>query len=59
VIEHEKTGENAAAPVVHMDGAHLGRLGLSSRRNRWRQLCGAASKIQDEDRTDRMGTCRP
>jgi putative nucleotidyltransferase with HDIG domain len=59
VIEHEKTSENAtAAPVAHMDGAHLGRLGLSGRRNRWRQLCGGTPRIQDEDPTERMGAAR-
>jgi HD-like signal output (HDOD) protein len=47
-IEHEKTAEAADILVSQIDAGYVQRLGLSSRRNRWREACGRPTKMQDE-----------
>jgi HD-like signal output (HDOD) protein len=47
-IDHEKAAEAADILVSMMDGAYTERLGLSGRRNRWREMCESTPKPTDE-----------
>jgi HD-like signal output (HDOD) protein len=51
-IDHEKAAEAADILVSMIDGAYTQRLGLSGRRNRWREMCESTPKPTDEVPTD-------
>lgn len=51
-IDHEKTSNAADILVSQIDGGYTDRIGLSDRRNRWREACEASIKPADEPETN-------